>query len=95
MIGDVHQIIVHRLNPLDSWFLVFIFPLKHIAVLYKYVLIAQLLYRYRRCFSEVKYVERERGPLAVYYPKFHNNVFLFVGLKTLGTTLNFLDWFDH
>ena len=27
-------------------------------------------------------------------PKFYNNVFLFVGLKTLGTLVNF-DWLIH
>ena len=36
--------------------------------------------------------ERVRGQWAVY--KYYNNVFLFVGLTTLGTLVNF-DWLAH
>ena len=42
-------------------------------------------------------VHRERGQWAVYYTSpqsFINNVFLFVGLTTLRTLVNF-DWFVH
>ena len=39
-------------------------------------------------------MQRERGQLAIYYnsrQRFFNNVFLFIGLTTLGTLVNF-DW---